>query len=285
MLRTRLLVAAIGLPLLALTIALPEPVFAAAVSLLLAAAAAELFVAAAGTRPVWQPLAAAAATALAAAWMRQAVDGFPLWTLLPLPAIALYGLLRPGPGPRRRREAWWLGAVAYLGILGAHWLLLRGEPEGQRWLIVLLSVTFAADAGAYAVGKLIGRHPLAPRISPGKTREGAIGGFLAGATAGAVLPIALDLGAEAVLIRGDRGHAADRGAGGRPAGIGAEAAHRREGQLRAAAGARRAARSHGLAVARGTVAILDIAVAVTATLGLPHNLARRRWERLARRSA
>ncbi len=200
MLRTRLLVAAIGLPLLALTIALPEPVFAAAVSLLLAAAAAELFVAAAGTRPVWQPLGAAAATAFAAAWMRQAADGFPLWTLLPLPAIALYGLLRPGPGPRRRREAWWLGAVAYLGILGAHWLLLRGEPEGQRWLIVLLGVSFAGDTGAYAVGKVIGRHPLAPRISPGKTREGAIGGFLAGAAAGGALPIALGLDAEAVLI-------------------------------------------------------------------------------------
>ena len=200
MLRARLLVAAIGLPLLALAIALPEPVFAVAISLLLAAAAAELFIAAAGTRPLWQPLGAAATTALVAAWMRQAADGFPLWTLLPLPAIALYGLLRPGPGPRRLREAWWLGAVVYIGILGAHWLLLRGEPEGQRWLIVLLGVTFGTDTGAYAVGRLIGRHPLAPRISPAKTREGAIGGFLAGAAAAVALPIALGLDADAVLI-------------------------------------------------------------------------------------
>ncbi len=200
MLRMRLLVAAIGLPLLALVIALPEPVFAAAISLLLAAAAAEMFIAAAGTRPLWQPLGAAAAAAFVALWMRQAAEGFPLWTLLPLPAIALYGLLRPGPGPRRLREAWWLGAVAYIGVLGAHWLLLRGEPEGQRWLVVLLGVTIATDTGAYAVGKWLGRHPLAPRISPGKTREGAIGGFLAGAVAGAALPLALDLEAEAAAI-------------------------------------------------------------------------------------
>ena len=216
MLRARLLVAAIGLPLLALAIALPEPVFAVAISLLLAAAAAELFIAAAGTRPVWQPLSAAAATALVALWMRQAAGSFPLWTLLPLPAIALYGLLRPGPGPRRLREAWWLGAVVYIGVLGAHWLLLRGESgagfgsditalsisgvPGQRWLIVLLGVTFASDTGAYAVGRLIGRHPLAPRISPAKTREGAIGGFLAGAGAAVVLPIALGLDTGAVLI-------------------------------------------------------------------------------------
>ena len=216
MLRARLLVAAIGLPLLALAIALPEPVFAVAISLLLAAAAAELFIAAAGTRPVWQPLSAAAATALVALWMRQAAGSFPLWTLLPLPAIALYGLVRAGPGPRRLREAWWLGAVVYIGVLGAHWLLLRGESgagfgsditalsisgvPGQRWLIVLLGVTFASDTGAYAVGRLIGRHALAPRISPAKTWEGAIGGFLAGAGAAVVLPIALGLDTGAVLI-------------------------------------------------------------------------------------
>ena len=200
MLRTRLLVAAIGLPLLAIVIALPEPVFAAAISLLLAAAAAEMFIAAAGARPLWQPLGTAAATAFVALWMRQAVEGFPLWTLLPLPAIALYGLLRPGPGPRRLREAWWLSAVAYIGVLGAHWLLLRGEPEGQRWLVLLLGVTIATDTGAYAIGRWLGRHPLAPRISPGKTREGAIGGFLAGAVAGVVLPLALGLDAEAATI-------------------------------------------------------------------------------------
>ena len=78
--------------------------------------------------------------------------------------------------------------------------MLRGEPEGQRWLIVLLGVTIATDTGAYAVGKWLGRHPLAPRISPGKTREGAVGGFLAGAAAGAALPLALNLDIEAVTI-------------------------------------------------------------------------------------
>ena len=200
MLRTRLLVAAIGLPLLALLIVLPEPVFAVAITLLLAAAAAEMFIAAAGTRPVWQPLSAAAATAFVVLWMRQAEGGFPLWTLLPLPAIALYGLLRPGPGPRRLREAWWLGAVAYIGVLGAHWLLLRGEPEGSSWPFVLLGVTIATDTGAYAIGKWLGRHPLAPRISPGKTREGAIGGFVAGAVAGVALPLAFGLDIEAPTI-------------------------------------------------------------------------------------
>ena len=191
MLRARLVVAAIGLPLLALLIALPERPFSAIVALLLAAAAIELFVAAAGARPYALPLAAGVATALIAAWARRVEDDFPLWTLLPLPALALYGLLRPGPGPRRLVGAWWLGVVAFVGVLGAHWLLLRGEPDGRSWVIVLLAVVFATDTGAYVFGRLWGKRPLAPRLSPSKTWEGAIGGYLVGAAVGVALQLAL----------------------------------------------------------------------------------------------
>jgi phosphatidate cytidylyltransferase len=47
--------------------------------------------------------------------------------------------------------------------------------------------TFAVDTGAYATGKLIGRHKMAPKISPGKTWEGAAGGYFFGALAVVVL--------------------------------------------------------------------------------------------------
>ena len=164
MLKARLAVAAVGLPLLALVIASPEAVFSAAVT-----------------------------TALLVVWARATADDFPFWTLLPLTALALYGLLRPGPGPRRLVEAWWLGAVAYVGVLGAHWVLLRGEPDGRSWIIVVLAVTFATDTGAYAVGRLVGRHKMAPRISPGKTWEGAAGGYAAGVAAAVIAPLALGI--------------------------------------------------------------------------------------------
>ena len=55
--------------------------------------------------------------------------------------------------------------------------------EGQAWLVVLLAATFATDTGAYATGRLFGRHKMAPSISPGKTWEGAVGGLIAGALA------------------------------------------------------------------------------------------------------
>ena len=74
-------------------------------------------------------------------------------------------------------------------------MLLRLEPEGQRWLIVLLAATFATDTGAYAIGRLFARHLFAPRISPKKTWEGAVGGLVFGAAAGigATLALGLDL--------------------------------------------------------------------------------------------
>jgi phosphatidate cytidylyltransferase len=49
------------------------------------------------------------------------------------------------------------------------------------WVFMALLPTWAADIAGYAVGSLIGRRKLAPRISPGKTWEGTIAGFLAAA--------------------------------------------------------------------------------------------------------
>ena len=65
---------------------------------------------------------------------------------------------------------------------------------GRNWLLFILAGTSACDTGAYAVGRLIGRHSMAPVISPNKTWEGAAGGFAA--SVGAMLGVGalLDLG-------------------------------------------------------------------------------------------
>jgi phosphatidate cytidylyltransferase len=56
---------------------------------------------------------------------------------------------------------------------------LHGLPtHGPRLLLFALAVTWAADTAAYFVGRAIGKHPLAPHISPKKTWEGSIGGLL-----------------------------------------------------------------------------------------------------------
>ncbi len=70
--------------------------------------------------------------------------------------------------------------LIYIGVLGAHLILLRYLPEGGIWLIVVSAVTACSDSGAYFVGRAFGKHKLCPSISPNKTVEGALGGVGAG---------------------------------------------------------------------------------------------------------
>ena len=70
--------------------------------------------------------------------------------------------------------------LAWVGFGLAHLLLIRQLPEwGVLTLFTLLFAIFAADTLAYAVGRLVGRHKLAPVLSPGKTWEGFVAGTLA----------------------------------------------------------------------------------------------------------
>ena len=85
----------------------------------------------------------------------------------------------------------------YLGLSLYYALQLRALEEGREWTLFLLLVVFATDASAYFVGRAIGRTPLAPSISPNKTREGAVGGLI-GAVAASVLANSL-LGLDAIM--------------------------------------------------------------------------------------
>jgi phosphatidate cytidylyltransferase len=58
------------------------------------------------------------------------------------------------------------------------------EPNGRLLLLYLLVLIAAADVGAYFGGRRLGRHKLAPRVSPGKTWEGFAAGMLGAAAAG-----------------------------------------------------------------------------------------------------
>ncbi len=128
-----------------------------------------------------------------------------LRVLVPLAATAGFLLVRGGD---RDVPAWWLlfalslvvavaalatllgratlgDTLASTGILAfavpffavppiALWWLQQTDP----WLVIaLLVIVWTGDTAAYGVGKAIGRHKLAPKVSPGKTWEGSIAGF------------------------------------------------------------------------------------------------------------
>jgi phosphatidate cytidylyltransferase len=71
--------------------------------------------------------------------------------------------------------------VVWIGIPLAHAVFLRGLPDhGAALLIDVLVGTFVADTAAYATGRMFGSHKIAPNLSPNKTIEGLIGGFVIG---------------------------------------------------------------------------------------------------------
>jgi phosphatidate cytidylyltransferase len=71
--------------------------------------------------------------------------------------------------------------IVWIGIPLAHAVFLRDLPNhGAALLIDVLVGTFVTDTAAYATGRMFGSHKFAPNLSPNKTVEGLIGGFVIG---------------------------------------------------------------------------------------------------------
>jgi phosphatidate cytidylyltransferase len=187
----RLATAAVAIPLLALALFWGPPMVIVA----LVAAASAL-----GLWEFYALLAARGVTALRITGFVLAIAFF-LQTVrpalvppavLPIAAVVVLSamLTRASdvPGSLTSAAATLLGA-AYLGGLGGTLAALRLAPpeRGGPWVeMLLLTTIMSADSAALFVGSAIGRHKLAPRISPGKTWEGLAGG-LAGGVLGALI--------------------------------------------------------------------------------------------------
>jgi phosphatidate cytidylyltransferase len=95
-----------------------------------------------------------------------------------VPVLVLFVIGRPQHGGATVAIAGTLLGVYWLGFAFAHAVLLRELPHGGGVIIDVLVGTFLGDTGAYLGGRLFGRRPLAPAISPNKTVEGLFCGML-----------------------------------------------------------------------------------------------------------
>jgi phosphatidate cytidylyltransferase len=75
----------------------------------------------------------------------------------------------------------------------SHFIPLRELEGGREWVLFVVLATFATDTTAFFVGKMWGRHSLAMKVSSGKTREGAVGGFLGAIAASLILALLLGI--------------------------------------------------------------------------------------------
>jgi phosphatidate cytidylyltransferase len=131
-------------------------------------------------RPV-RPVAVAGFIALAGL-LAAALYGTQFHILLAAVSIVpiLFVLTALGPGREHATlsMATTLFGIYWIGFALAHAVLLRELPHGNAIVIDVLVGTFIGDTGAYFGGKLFGRRPLAPVISPNKTVEGLLFGMV-----------------------------------------------------------------------------------------------------------
>ena len=82
-------------------------------------------------------------------------------------------------------------ALAYLPFLAVFVPLMLARPDGSRRTLIFVALAVCSDVGGYFAGILLGKHLMAPGISPKKTWEGLAGSVLLGVTAGAILLVTL----------------------------------------------------------------------------------------------
>jgi phosphatidate cytidylyltransferase len=175
-LRTRLLTAAVALPLLVyLVCCAPLWLFSAALLGLTVVGLYEYFALARGHNPLSSRVGLTWGIAVTLTMLSRNVALATAALLAGLFVTFVISLRDPQPERGLRGVSDTLFGVVYIGFLLPHVLWLRRSPDGVAWVFFVLLVAMSGDTAGYAVGRLWGRHKLIPHISPGKTIEGSLG--------------------------------------------------------------------------------------------------------------
>ncbi len=182
---TRFATAAIGIPILLFFMFLaPDWAFQGIVLLAIARAAHELMTMT--MRGAREAYAFGVVSTLQFAATLILTDN-PVWQSLSLLFVIVGGVLMPlaRPEPLERAGqhlAWLIAGPLYVGGLFASLGRIHAGEHGGAWVLLAMWIAWSSDTGAYFAGRFFGRHKLAPRVSPAKTIEGAVGGWVASLT-------------------------------------------------------------------------------------------------------
>lgn len=112
--------------------------------------------------------------------MQRGLPQIALIVLLGIVSIIIVGFLISPTITRQRLPRWlsYIFGVLYVGLLLGHYSILRNLDHGVALVFFVIIVTWLSDTGGFFIGKSLGKHPLAPTLSPKKTIEGLLGGVL-----------------------------------------------------------------------------------------------------------
>jgi phosphatidate cytidylyltransferase len=205
-LRTRIISAAVGIPivLLAIWLELPGIAVLAIAAGIIGGFELDRMMRPGGSRAgairMVSLVMGPATLAAIAVWMLS--DGQIDGDLLPITiavifalALLLRGTATLGRSSSDRKASDWAFWVfaAYVGLTLAHAPVLVNLNTGRELILLAILTTFAIDSAALFVGVSIGRHKLAPKISPKKSWEGAVGGVIGGVIAAIAIDAAFGI--------------------------------------------------------------------------------------------
>jgi len=178
--KTRILVAAVGLPvLLVVLLALPEVVTAILLAAMCVVAIYELMYQTGLARNLYLLVASSVMAIGVCFWsyggcpQAAAIVGISLyWIVMACVLIASHGKL-----PFSSVCIAFIAGVV-IPLLFSSLVRMLMMPNGRALVLLPLVITFSADSGAYFVGVAFGRHKMAPILSPKKSWEGAAGGIV-----------------------------------------------------------------------------------------------------------
>ena len=185
---SRILVAVIGVPIL-LYIVLwgPPQVLLGALMVLAGIGGRELYRCAGGER---DPFLAVAAVLIPGVTV---VDAryLGVWFILSTLAVFSYAIAKGGAVRFSQIAAVLFGGIA-IGYAFSSFLQIYASGISRGYLLLPFVLSFACDTFAYFTGISVGRHKLAPQVSPGKTVEGSIGGLLGNVVCGAIFAFVMN---------------------------------------------------------------------------------------------
>ena len=177
-LKSRVLVAVIGVPLLvAVILWAPDFIVLAALCVLAGIGGMELQQCVSGeTRSVTVSL-STVIPALTVGWYYEQPKQIPLLMLIGAVVFFGYAIIKGGEVKFGQIMAGLFGGFA-IGYAFSAFLRIEASGMPRVWLLLPFILSFACDTFAYFVGCTIGKHKLAPKVSPKKSVEGSVGGLV-----------------------------------------------------------------------------------------------------------